>query len=184
MMANERQQRLMQEALDETLTSEGMQELYTHLDRDPSESAQFHRLRQVDRVLRTAPFERAPQTLALRIMAKMAEGLSPQQLSLTSGLALAMGLILVTLALLPLMAGISALILNVIGSASALSAVIHQITGLLAAVMTMLQAMVSSAQTVLETYPEVPVVMLTTIPFAMFWLLRVATDARQSSDQT
>lgn len=181
-MANERQRRLMQEALDDSLTPEGLQELYSGLDRDPSESANFHRLRQVDRMLRTAPFERAPQTLALRIMAQLAQGLSPQQLSRSSGLALALGLTLVMLTLLPLMAGIGWLLLNVLGSAASLSAAIQQVAGLLAAVMNTLQAMVSSAQTVLETYPEMPVVMITTIPIALFWLLRVAVDTRQNRD--
>jgi hypothetical protein len=182
MMANERQRRLMQEALDNSLSAESLQEFHTRLDQDAIESAEFQRLRQVDRLLRTAPFERAPQTLALKIIARLAEGLDPQQLTRSSGLALALGLALVTLALLPLMASIGWLILNTVGNAAALSALIAQIAGLLAALINMLQAAVKGAQAVLETYPELPVVMLTTIPIAVFWLLRFAASTRQNRD--
>jgi hypothetical protein len=174
----------MQEALDDSLTQEALQDLHARLDVDPAESAHFHQLRQVDRLLRTAPFERAPQTLALRIMAQLAEGLSKQQLTRSSGLALALGLILVTLTLLPLMAGIGWLILNVMGSASMVSTLIQQIAGLLGAVMNTLQATVNGAQAVLDTYPELPAVIITTIPIGLFWLLRVAVDTRQNHDQS
>jgi hypothetical protein len=183
MMANERQRRLMQEALDNSLSPEGLQELHARLDADAAESAQFNRLRQIDRLLRTAPFERAPHTLALKIIARLAEGLDPQQLSRSSGLALALALALVTLALLPLMVGIGWLILNTLGNAAALSAAIVQIAGLLTALVSTLQGVVSGAQTVLETYPELPVVMLTTTPIAVFWLLRFAASARQNRRQ-
>lgn len=183
MMANERQRRLMQEALDDALTSEGLQELYSRLDQDASGSAEFNRLRQVDKVLRTAPFERAPETLALKIMARLAEGLNPQQLARSSGLALALGLALVTLMLMPLMAGVGWLILNTMGNAAALNAVIGQLVGVLTAVMNTLEAMIEGAQAMLQTYPEVPLIMLTTIPIAMFWLFRVALDSRQDHEQ-
>lgn len=183
MMANERQRRLMQEALDNSLSPEGLQELRTRLDHDAIESAEFNRLRQVDRLLRAAPFERAPHTLALKIIARLAEGLDPQQLTRSSGLALALGLALVTLALLPLMASIGWLILNTLGNAAALSAVIVQIAGLLTALISMLQGVVAGAQSLLETYPELPVVVLTTIPIAVFWLLRFAASTRQNSQQ-
>jgi hypothetical protein len=183
MMANERQRRLMQEALDDALTPEALQELHQRLDQDPAESAQFNRLRQVDRMLRTAPFERAPHTLALRIMARLAEGLNPQQLTRSSGLALALGLALVTLTLLPLLAGIGWLVLNTVGNATAMSAVITQIAGVLAALMTTLQGVVKGAQSVLETYPEIPVVMLTTIPIAVFWLVRFAVQNREQQQE-
>ena len=138
-MANERQRRLMQEALDNSLTPEGLQELHTRLDQDAIRvSNSFNRLRQVDRLLRTAPFERAPHTLALKIIARLAEGLDSQQLTRSSGLALALALALVTLALLPLMATIGWLILNTLGNAATLSALITQIAGLLTALISML----------------------------------------------
>jgi hypothetical protein len=173
----------MQEALDNSLTPESLQELRTRLDQDAEESAQYQRLRHVDRLLRSAPFERAPQTLALKIIARLAEGLDPQQLTRSSGLALALALALVTLMLLPLMASIGWLILNTLGNAAALSAVIAQIAGVLSALIGMLQGLVTGAQTVLDTYPELPVVVFITTPIALFSLLRFAASTRQNRKQ-
>ena len=162
----------MQEALDGELESDALHELYTRIDDDPQEASDFQRLKQVDRLLRGAPMERAPQGLALRIMAKLAEGLQPEHLMRSSGLALALGLALVTLVLTPLLAGLGWLIVNAVGNAGALTALINQIAGLLSLIMNSLDALVQGARDVLNTYPEAPVVMVAIIPIALFWLVR------------
>lgn len=177
-MANERQRRLMQEALDGRLSSEAMQELYARIDRNPDEAADFHKLKQVDQLLRAAPMERAPQGLALKIMARLAEGLQPEQLKRTSGLALAIGLALVTLLLTPLLAGLGWLLLSAIGNAGVLSSLIGQVVTLLGMVMNTLDALVQGAKAVLETYPEAPALMIALIPIALFWLVRFAWQSR------
>ena len=169
-----RQNRLMQEALDKNLPAEALNELYAQIDQSPADAAEFQRLKQVDRMLRAAPFEHAPQGLALRIMARLAEGLQPEQLRRSSGMALALGLALVTLVLMPLLAGLGWLILNAVGSAGALTGVINQIAGLVSVVMNSLDALVAGAREVLKTYPEAPVLMLGLIPIASFWLVRFA----------
>lgn len=174
-----RQNRLMQEALDKNLPAEALNELYAQIDQSPSDTAEFARLKQVDRMLKTAPFERAPQGLALKIMAKLAEGLQPEQMTRSSGLALALGLALVALILTPLLAGIGWLIVNLIGNAAALSALIEQIANLLALVMNALDGLIRNAQEMLQTYPEAPALMLTLIPIGLFWLVRFAWQNRE-----
>ena len=156
----------MQEALDGELESEALQELYQRIDDHPDEAADFQKLKHVDRLLRAAPMERAPQGLALKIMAKLAEGLQPEHLMRSSGLAL------VTLVLTPLLAGLGWLIVNAVGNAGALTALINQIAGLLSLIMNSLDALVQGARDVLNTYPEAPVVMVAIIPIALFWLVR------------
>lgn len=164
----------MQEALDGELEAEALHELYQRIDGSPDEAADFQQLKQVDRLLRTAPMARAPQGLALKIMARLAEGLQPERLMRTSGLALALGLALVTLVLTPLLAGLGWLILNAVGNASALSALIDQIAGLLSVIMSALDALVAGARDVLNAYPEAPALMIALIPIALFWLARFA----------
>ncbi len=173
-----RQNRLMQEALDKNLPAESLNELYTQLDQSPTDSAEFARLKQVDRMLRAAPFERAPQGLALKIMARLAEGLQPENLTRTSGLALALGLALVTLLLTPLLAGIGWLLLNTLTSAGALGALIGNIVNLLALVMNSLENLIRGAQEMLKAYPEAPALVVTLIPIAVFWLARFAWQNR------
>src|SRR5215207_1158698 len=119
-----RQNRLMQEALDKNLSSQERNDLYSQMDQSPADAAEFQRLKQIDRRLRNAPMERAPQGLALKIMMRIAEGLQPEQLRRSSGLALALGLALITLLLLPVLIVLSLAILSVITSATALGGLI------------------------------------------------------------
>lgn len=181
-MANERHKRLMQEALDESLSAESLQELYGELDREPENADEFSRLKRVDRLLRTAPMERAPQSLALNIMAKLAEGLQASRLTRNSGLALALALAIVSALLLPALAALGWLMLNTLGSAGALNSVISQLVGLLGVVMAALDGLAKGAQAVLAAYPEVPVVMVTLIPLSLFWLVRFAMQNRQQEE--
>jgi len=173
-----RQNRLMQEALDKNLPAEALNELYAQIDQSPADAAEFGRLKQVDRMLRGASYERAPQGLALKIMARLAEGLQPEQLRRSSGLALALGLALVTLLLTPLLIVLGLMILSVITSAAALTTLIGQIVNLLALLLNSLDGLVRGAQDVLKTYPEAPV-LITLIPISLFWLARFATQNRE-----
>jgi hypothetical protein len=167
----------MQEALDKNLPAEEMSELYAHIDQSPSDAAEFGRLKQVDRMLKAAPFERAPQGLALRIVAHLAEQLQNGQLNRQSGLALALALALVTLVLTPLLVMLGLLIVSVITSATALSALIGLILTVLGLVLNAIDALIRGAQEVLRAYPEAPL-LVTLIPIALLWLGRFAWHNR------
>lgn len=176
-----RQNRLMQEALDKNLSAQERNELYSHVDQSPAEADEFQRLKQVDRTLRAAPMERAPQGLALRIMKRIAEGLQPEQLRRSSGLALALGLALVTLVLLPVLIVLGLAILSVITSATALGGLIAQIVHLLGLLINSLGGLVRGAQEMLRAYPEAPVLMITLIPIPLLWLARFAWQNREEA---
>lgn len=179
-MANERQKRLMQEALDAQLEGEARQRLFRELDEDANTSAEFQRLRTVDRLLQTAPFERAPKTLALSVMAKLAEGLQQPGLSQLSGLALAIALSVMTVVMIPLLIGLTTLFLNAVGSAEALNGLLQIVGKMLALVIAGLDTLVEGAQGLLETYPQTPALMLTLIPVIVFWVARL--NRRDPSD--
>lgn len=181
-MANEQHRRLMQEALDERLTPEAQNEFLKQLDKEPDAAAEYERLRRVDHLLQTAPMERAPQRLALSIMARLAESLkAKEQLSQNSSLALALGLALVVLVALPLLVASAWLFLSAVGSAEALSGLIHSIVGLLTILMGMLEVFIQQAQTVVADYPEAPALLVALVPVALFWLLRYMMS-QQSDD--
>ncbi len=172
-MANERHRRLMQEALDQDLSPENQQELMRRLDQEPDAAAQYSRLRRVDDMLRSAPFEQAPARLALSIMARLAEELKArEQLLRTSGLALAVALALVTLVMLPLLAAAAWLFLSAVGSASALAALIQQVAGMLALLAGALDAFVQGAQSLIADSPQSAALLLALIPAAIYWLMR------------
>lgn len=174
-MANEQLRQLMQDALDANLSAEAYHALRRRLDENPNESAEFNRLKQVDKLLKEAPYERAPRHLALQIMARLAEAMKPENLSRTSGLALALGLSLVMLVAVPLLVSAIGLFLYAAGSAAALSAVLHQIINLLAAVMSMLEVFMQGAQDVMSN-SQAPALLLALIPLTGYWMLKFAQD--------
>jgi anti-sigma factor RsiW len=171
-MANERQKQLMQEALDETLSPELRDELFAHLGQDTRDAEAFDRLKQVDRMLRTAPHERAPRSLAMNIMAKLAESLNPQQLSRISGLALALGLSLIAAIMLPLLVAAGWLILSAMGNAAALSSAVSQMVALLSVAMTLLESVIQQIQAFITANPGLPALMILLIPASVLWLWR------------
>ena len=171
-MADERQRHLMQEALDQSLSPELLEKLREQLDSDPQGSLQYNRLKKVDEMLRSAPHERAPARLALSIMAKLAQTMNPRQLSTSSSAAVALGLALVVLVALPVLTVAISLFLSAMGSAAALNLILQQIANLLALVVAMLDALVVGAQSVLSSYPQAPLLILTVAPIILYWLLK------------
>lgn len=173
MMANERNQRLMQmqEALDETLSAEAMQNLRDRLETNEEDQAAFDRLRRTDRMLRAAPMEPAPENLALKIMARLAERLSPERLR-GSQTALAIGLAAIALLLTPLLAVVGWLVISAISSAAILAGLVAQIVTLIGALMSALEALVNGAQDVMLHTPEAAVLLLALVPIAVIWLIR------------
>ncbi|MBI5671150.1 MAG: hypothetical protein HZC41_24400 [Chloroflexi bacterium] len=175
-MANEQHRRLMQDALDEQLTPEAQHELHQQLSAEPDAAAEFDRLRRVEQLLRSAPMERAPQRLALSIMARLAETLqSKEQLAHTSGLALALALALVVVVALPLLVASAWLFLSAVSSAAALSSLIQSIVTLLTLLMGMMEAFIQQAQTVVADYPQAPALLIVLVPVALVGLMRYLT---------
>ena len=169
-MTNMRQKRLMQEALDDNLTQEDLSRLRENLD--DAAADEFSRLRQVDRMLKTAPHERAPRSLALKIMQRLAESIKPEQLTRLSGLALALSLTLVAALLLPLMIGVGWLLLTAISSAGALNVIIQQIVSLLALGISLMEWFAGQVQNIITANPGLPLLMAGVIPLSIIWLLR------------
>lgn len=179
-MADPRARRLMQESLDDSLSPRATAELRRALDADPLEQDEYARLRQVDKLLKAAPLEGAPQTLATRILARLAEGVQDMARSRIGGLALAVALGLVTAVLLPLLIGLGLMLVNTLTNASVLSGVIAWAAGALGALAGLLTSLARGAQEILSAYPEVPLA-LTLIPLGGLWLLRVRAAERRES---
>jgi hypothetical protein len=172
----------MQEALDKNLSAEERRDLYSQMDQSPTDADEFQRLKQIDRTLRSAPSERAPQGLALKIMMRIAEGLQPEMLRRSSGLALAVGLALVALVLMPLLIVLGMAVLSVITSATALSGLIGQVVHLLGLLLNSLDGLVRGAQNMLQAYPEAPMLVFTLIPIPLLWLARFAWQNREQAE--
>jgi anti-sigma factor RsiW len=168
-MADERNQRMMHEALDDQLAPGELDALYRDLDTDPKQSSVFERLRSVDRMLKEAPFEGAPQTLALRVLAKIAE-IKPEQLRRGAGLALALGLGLVALLLLPLLSALGWLVLNVLSNPAA---AVQAVIGVLASLMSVITGIVQSIQAAFASSPLAAAAVAALLPVGYVVLRRI-----------
>jgi hypothetical protein len=182
-MADERQRQLMQEALDQSLAPELLEKLRQQLDGDAEGSQQFNRLKRVDDMLRSAPHERAPARLALSIMAKLAQTMNPRQLSSSSSAAVALGLAMVVMVALPVLTVAISLFLSAMGSAAALNAILQQIANLLALVVGMLDALVEGAQSILQSYPQAPLLILSVTPIILYWLLKAVEGDKDNEEK-
>jgi anti-sigma factor RsiW len=181
-MTNERGRRLMHEALDDRLGVEAQQELRSRLETDPQEAFEYERLRAVDEMLKSAPFERAPQYLAVRIMARLADELQRGRLNPLSGTALAVGLALGTLTLLPLLVSAVYLLVTAVGSATFFNSVLQFITGVASVGAAAILGLVESAQALISGSPILPVGLLILIPVGVVWLARLSRQ-RPASEQ-
>ncbi|MGQ9889955.1 MAG: hypothetical protein ACUVSX_15930 [Aggregatilineales bacterium] len=168
----------MQRTLDEALIPEALAELRAHLDASPSDSAEFQRLRQVDRMLRTAPHERAPQRLAEAIMARLAEAVSARQMPRVSGLALGLGLALAAAAMTPVLLATAWLLLTTLGSAEMLATVLQRATALMALGIALAEQIVAAAQTLLAANTDVALLLAAAVPASLLWLMRFALRLR------
>jgi hypothetical protein len=180
-MANERKRLVLQEALDDNLTQEARQKLFQEMDQNADVAAEYSRLRQVEAILRNAPLERAPKRLALAIMARLAEGVRAQPE--ISGLALALGLTLVTLVTLPLLIAAGWLALQALASVALLSELLKQVVSLVGTLLSVLQGFVNQAQTLIESYPEAPALIMGLMAVSVFGLMGYAYYTRRSTDQ-
>jgi anti-sigma factor RsiW len=183
-MANERQKRLMQKALDEPLAPEEQAELRTHLDSSIRDAQAYKRLQEVDTMLRRAPHERAPQRLAATIMARlaeMAERMDPR-LSRISGLALAVALALVGGVMIPVLLLAGWFLLAALFSGAGLVAAIERVVALLAVLIGLAEALLLRIQLFLAANPGLLVLMIGLIPISLGWLIRFAPRKRTAAD--
>ncbi|GAB4515990.1 MAG: hypothetical protein OHK0046_20420 [Anaerolineae bacterium] len=180
-MTENRNHQLMHRALDNELSPDAERELAHLLNRDPDEAHTFDKLQRVENLLRTAPHERAPERLALTIMARMAQMVNDQMavemdemeahLALTDAM-MQVALSTVTVATLPLLQGAAQMLLNTRSNPEAVEAVLLRIATLLLLTIDIIDVMLEEAEATFEENPEAAMALLTMIPATLLTLVR------------
>lgn len=186
-MSDERKRQLMQEALDGLLSPEEQHELLLHMETNPDAAEHYSRLKQVDRMLATAPFERAPQRLALTIMARLAQTVKEQtqlddSMPQLSEAAIQVAMQMVTVATLPLMVGASWLMLNAMTDPELIEMVLQQVAALMLLVIDVMRIIIDEALAVFEEDPEAAMALLTLIPITLLTLVKQILGADDDED--
>lgn len=170
---------LMQEALDDVLTPEQQRELERILEHEPAAVREYDKLQQVENLLQTAPHERAPERLAMTIMARLGQTImemqaqaDPEQDPELTEATMRVAIALVTVATLPLMVGASWMLLNAMTHPEAFEAVLAQVAALFMMVINVLEVMLEEAQAIYKSNPEVAMALLALIPLTLLALVK------------
>lgn len=178
-MTDNRLQQLMQDALDESLSPDEQLELSRELDENPDNAEEFDQQQRVNDMLQRPPMERAPQRLAVTIMARIAE-MAQEQQQLAQGedldelaqASLIVAIQLVTVATMPLMIGASWMILNAQTDRERLDEIFTRVVALLILVLDVMRVIMEEAEQVAEEDPEAALAILTLMPTTLLELVK------------
>jgi hypothetical protein len=185
-VADNRLQQLMQDALDASLSEEAQHEFNRLLHADPSAAEEYDQQQMVEDLLNRAPHERAPQRLAVTIMARLAETMKAEvrarEHSELSEAAVQVAVQLVTVATLPLLVGASYMLLNSMSDPELAETMLAQVAALLVLVVDIMTVTLDRAIEVAETDPETAMALLALLPVTLLTLVRYILDPDGEDD--
>lgn len=178
--------RLMQEAIDGELSQDAERELSLLLEENPEEAVQYDRLQQVDALLSSAPRERAPERLAVTIMARLSQVAKPHaktktQSAITEEM-LQTAVQLVTVAALPMLVSAGWMLLNAQSDPEMLEVVLYHVAALLMITLDVMQVIMEKAQEVFPTDPELAMALLTLMPSVLLALVYEVLNIHDTDD--
>ncbi len=177
---------MMQQALDGELSPEHEEELLTHLDRDEDAAQEFDRLRRIDRMLRRTSTRRAPDRLAVTIMARLAESmeakLQQEDLPESTQQMIMASLSLVMAMMHPMMVAASWMVLNTDEDPDVFTELTVQSVALLYLMIDAMKALMQDLEQMVHDDPEVAKVALSLIPFMLEGMLDYLEDAEQFTE--
>lgn len=187
----DRKQQLMQESLDGVLSPQEEHELQMQINEDPTTAGEYDRLQTVEEILREAPHERAPERLAMTIMARIAQTVKQQQTLYSESqdiveASVDVAVQLVTVATLPMLVAASALILNAQADPELIDAVLQQVAMLMILVLDVMNVLLEQAEAAYAEDPELALALLAMIPPTLLalvsQLLLDENDADESAE--
>lgn len=182
-MANDKQRRLMQEALDDIISPEERTELFAMLDQDVASFTEYNSLKRIDSLLREAPHERAPKRLAATIMARVAETVRAEaetQLVMNSSAEeqeifeelVAVAILLTTIVTMPMLIAAGWLMVHASASPELLESVFAQVIAALILILNLLEVFLERAQELAATDPELAMALLGLLPVTLLAIVR------------
>ncbi|RMG85577.1 MAG: hypothetical protein D6712_09195 [Chloroflexi bacterium] len=184
-MTNKRLLQQLQAALDGELHPEEEEALEEALQNEPDTSL-YEQLEEVHQLLQTAPHARAPERLAMNIMARVAMSLKAQAqmdaLNDTTTQALLLSLALATLVMMPSMVATSYLVLNLQASPKHLTRVTYELLALLLILIKALDILLETIEEQLKEDPESAMAALALVPIVLLGVLEYIRGPEDSID--
>lgn len=188
-MTDNRLQDLMQDALDESLSYEQQRELAERLEQDADASEAFNEQLRVDDLLQRPPMERAPERLAVTIMARIAEMARQQELERSGEIdavaeaSLRVAAQLVTVATLPLLISASWMLVNAMANPKMLDDMLQQVVGLLLLMIDVMSVLMEKAEEVAADDPELALAILGLMPIVTLELVEIVLGKETQDDR-
>jgi anti-sigma factor RsiW len=165
----------MHEKLDGVLSEELTEDLYRHLAKDSEAAREYERLETVDTLLTTAPQMRAPQRLAVTIMARLAQSIEMQaklqSLPVEVRDQVMQSLSLSMMATMPLMVGASWVVLNAMGDPALLVRVMERVVTLMYLLIDAQLILLEEIEPYLKDDPKLAAACLQLLPSMMLGLM-------------
>ncbi len=179
-MPNMMMRQRMQENLDGVLEEELAEELYAYLNADEEAAEEYSRLEQLDNLLSRAPHVRAPQRIAVTIMARLSHQLQreadvdhmPEEVRQ----AFLMSISLVMLETMPMMIAASYLVLNAGRDPKLIGRVLERTIALQVMVIDALVFLLKEVEYQLSRDPEKAAVTMSLIPIVLEGILDYMHD--------
>ncbi len=169
-MSSTMQQR-MQEHLDGVLSDELARELLDYLAGDLQASSDYDRLQRLDSLLSSVPHERAPERLALTIMARLAHNIESQvewdTMPERTRQALMLSLSLVMVVMMPTMVAASWLVLYAQANPRLLSEVISRTIALMQMLIDALVILLEEVEALVRHDPDMSMLAIALIPMML-----------------
>lgn len=174
MMGNEQSNHAhqMSESFEPERAEREFEAVRARLDADAAPEALDQHLRQVEMLLRSAPFESPSPGFASRVMVAVAALTFPHMHNRRLSLSLALGLALAAALTLPLLAlGIAALF-DALSDPAVLNNIVTLAATAIGSALGLVNEYVASVETLVNEMPMVPALLTTAIPLAMLvsWL--------------
>ena len=188
-MTEERLQHLMQDALDDALSTQEQRELSSTLEADQVAAEEFNQQQRVDDFLNRPPMERAPQRLAMTIMARIGalaheQQRQSQQIDELSEASMQLAIQLVTVATMPLLVGASWMLINALADEEFMDEVITQIASLLILTLDTMRVIVEEAEAIAADDPQTAMAMISLLPLTMLELVKAVLGEVDEDDET
>jgi len=188
-MTDDRKLRMMQDALDGELSPEEELEFTGLLKEEPQTATRYSKMERAETLLRDAGLrhERAPERLALTIMARLGETimLEAEQLDELDEMTEAtmhIAMTMVTISTLPLMVGASWMILNARANPKAFEAILTEVAALYIMVLDVMRMMLDDVQSLYKTDPERAMATLALMPLTLLTLVRQVLGIEEDED--
>ncbi len=176
----QRQQQLMQEAIDGQLSEAMARKLVGILGGDKAAAREYDSLQRVDALLKRAPQQRAPARLAATIMARVAQQLQAEtalsDLPPETQRVMMLCLSATMMAMMPIMEAASWLVLNAQRDPELLSNVVIETIGWMSLVTDALIQLLEDAENLARTEPEVATATLALTPYLLLTILDVLDE--------